>query len=70
MTDDKKEGVTIYSMERNGLTSIKAQGVVEYSPMQIFKTIGEPENYRKVYDANYDFGSFLGKVGAQTFFVY
>lgn len=54
MTDDKKDGVIIYSREKNGLTSIKAHGVVEFSPMQIFKTIGDAEHYRKEYDANYE----------------
>jgi len=37
---------------------MKACGYVDYSPMQIFKVIGD-DKYRKDYDETFDKGSFL-----------
>ena len=59
MTDDTKLGVIIHSkIAKSGLTCMKACGYVDYSPMQIFKVIGD-DKYRKDYDETFDKGSFL-----------
>jgi hypothetical protein len=54
LVDDKKEGVVISSkIGDSGLTAIKSEGVIEFTPIEIFKVIGNSD-YRKVYDATFD----------------
>ena len=52
-----------------GCNGMKAQGIVNRSPLQIFKVISN-DDYRKTYDATYDEGRLLEKIAVQTFFVY
>jgi hypothetical protein len=64
LVDDKKEGVIISSkIGETGLTCIKAEGIVEYDALSLFKVIGD-DSYRKLYDATFDQGKILQKVGA------
>lgn len=52
-----------------GLNSVKAQGIVNRSPHDMFKLCGN-DSYRTLYDANYDCGKMFGKIADQTFYVY
>jgi hypothetical protein len=44
-----------------GLNSVKATGIVNRSPHDMFKLVGN-DAYRQLYDANYDCGKMYAKV--------
>eukprot|EP00347_Sterkiella_histriomuscorum_P015068 403358431 len=70
LVEDKKEGLNIWQRTNsNGLKCMKAVAVIERSPEQIIKVIGDSK-YRNDYDPVYDYSTFLEKVADQTFIVY
>ena len=69
-TDDKKEGIQIWLRTTpSGDNAMKAQAIVNRSPMQVFKVIGN-DSYRKTYDETYGEGFLIEKIADQTYFVY
>ena len=69
-TDDKKEGIQIWLRTTpSGDNAMKAQAIVNRSPMQVFKVIGN-DSYRKTYDETYGEGYLIEKIADQTYFVY
>jgi hypothetical protein len=68
--DDKKEGLTVWvRTTAEGTNAVKAQGLVNFSPEQIFTVIGDANN-KKLYDDSYDEGKNIEKIADQTFFNY
>jgi hypothetical protein len=52
--DDKKDGLTIWvRTTSDGFNAVKAQGIINHSPEQIFVTIGNGDN-KKLFDDTYD----------------
>ena len=69
-TDDKKEGIQIWLRTTpSGDNAMKAQAIVNRSPMQVFKVIGN-DSYRKTYDETYGEVFLIEKIADQTYFVY
>jgi hypothetical protein len=68
--DDKKDGLTVWVRTTpDGLNAVKAQGIVNYSPDQIFTVLADV-NYKKLYDDAFDEGKNFEKIADQTFFHY
>ena len=68
--DDKKEGLTVWVRTTDeGLNAVKAQGVINFSPDQIFMIIGDA-SYKKLYDDTFDEGRNFEKIADQTYFNY
>ena len=60
--DDKKEGLMVWvRTTAEGLNGVKAQGIVNFSPDQIFMVIGDARN-KKSYDDAFDEGANFEKV--------
>ena len=68
--DDKKEGLMVWVRTTpDGLNAVKAQGVVNFSPDQIFMVIGDGSK-KKLYDETFDEGRNFEKIADQTYFNY
>jgi len=48
---------------------MKAQGIVNQSPLNLFRLIGN-DSYRVQYDGTYDEGKVIDRIADQTYFVY
>ena len=70
MINDKKQGVLISTREGpSKCNSVKATGVLNYTPIEIFRTLTDSK-YRSLYDSNYDTSSYLKKIANQAYIVY
>jgi hypothetical protein len=69
INDKKADLVVSQRTTAEGLNSIKARGMINWSTQQIFRVIGD-DKYRKQYDPIYDSSTFLERIADQTFLVY
>lgn len=61
ITDDKKVGLKIWQRNEGGLKAMKAEGIIDKKPEDVFKVIVDL-TIRKDYDETYDDGYALEKV--------
>ena len=69
-TEDKKEGLTIWQRTTpEGLNAMKAQAIVNRTPRQLMRVIGN-DSLRTSYDATFDEGKMIDRIGDQVFIVW
>ena len=62
-TEDKKAGLTIWQRtSESGLKAMKAESMVNFSTIDLFKTLGNAK-YRRDYDEVYDGGHNIERIG-------
>lgn len=68
---DAKSGVTMWSRDsERGLTCLKSQGNLDFTPRQVFLTLAGGMKYRVMYDKNVEDGFCFEKVTVNTYVQY
>lgn len=66
--EDKKEGLTVWQKQMDNLKCMKAAGMINHSPKNIFRCLGD-ESYKRIYDSSYDEGKMIDRIADQMFLV-